>query len=137
MSVYQTISHRPWLRHINKCSVNGTIAMRMIFTHRIADDTCTFSMWFIRTVIQFYHGKQNTSLYRLHTISYIRKRTCCDYTHRIINIRCFHRLFQINFMNPVSGNTIIKYIITYPVFFSITVFIIIFSHFFPLCRAFS
>ena len=39
--------------------------MRMIFTHGIADDTGTLSVGLIRTVVQFRHGVEDTSLYRL------------------------------------------------------------------------
>ena len=46
------------LADINKDTgaINGTIAMWMVFTHRIADNTRAFTMRFVRPIIQFYHG---------------------------------------------------------------------------------
>ena len=75
MTVYQRISGRPVLCHIYKCSIDRTVSMRVIFTHGITDDTGAFTMRLVRTVVQFDHGIQNPSLYRLQTISYIRKST--------------------------------------------------------------
>ena len=57
MAVYQWITGGPFLCHINQCTINRTVTVGMIFTHGITYDTCTFSMWFIRSVIQFDHGK--------------------------------------------------------------------------------
>ena len=65
MSVDKWISGRPWLRHVDKCPVNGAVPMRMVFTHRIPDNTRTFTMWLVRCITQFDHGIQDTPLYRL------------------------------------------------------------------------
>ena len=51
VAVYKRIMHRPFLSHINQSSVNGTITMGMILTHCITDNTCTFTMRFVRSVI--------------------------------------------------------------------------------------
>ena len=51
VSVYKRITGGPFLSHIDKGSVNGTVSVRMIFTHGIADNTRTFSVGFIRSVI--------------------------------------------------------------------------------------
>ena len=65
MSVDKWISGRPRLCHVDKCPVNGAVPVRMVFTHRIPDNTRTFTMWLVRTIIQLYHGIQDTPLYRL------------------------------------------------------------------------
>ena len=43
MTVYEWISGRPLLCHINQCSINRAVTMRVIFTHGITNDTGTFS----------------------------------------------------------------------------------------------
>ena len=65
MSVNQRITGGPVLCHINQGSIDRTVTVRMIFTHGITNDTCAFSVWFIRTVVQFNHREQYSSLYRL------------------------------------------------------------------------
>ena len=84
----------------------------MILTHRITHYTGTFSVRLVRSVIQFNHGPQDTSLYRLQAVPHIRKSTGNDNGHRIIDIRFFHRLFKIHFLNFVKY--LIVHINSYP-----------------------
>ena len=103
VTVYQCIAHRPVLSHIYQCTVNRTVSMRMIFTHCITDNTRTFTMRFVRSVVKLYHGIQNSSLYRFQAVSYIRKRTRSNYTHGIIDIEFFHGFLHIHFMDFVEN----------------------------------
>ena len=73
VSVHQRVSGRPFLGQINKSAVDGAVSVRVIFTHGIADDTGTFSVRLIRTVVQLNHGIKNPSLHRLETVPHIRK----------------------------------------------------------------
>ena len=75
----------------------------MIFTHGIADDTGTFTVRFIRAVIQLDHGIQNSSLHRFQSVSYIRKSTGRDNAHGIVDIRLFHGLLQIHLMDFIKN----------------------------------
>ena len=84
----------------------------MVFTHRITHYTGTFPVRLVRSVIQFNHGPQDTSLYRLQAVPHIRKSTGHDDGHRIIDIRFFHRLFKIHFLNFVKY--LIVHINSYP-----------------------
>ena len=77
--------------------------MRMILTHGITDDTGTFTMWLVRTVVQLDHGIQNTSLYRLQTVSDVRKGTGGNNTHGIVDIRLLHGLLQIHLMDFIKN----------------------------------
>ena len=102
VTVYERITGRPVLCHINQCAIDGAVTMRMIFTHGITDNTGTFTMRFVGTIVQFDHRIEYTSLYRLQTIPHIRKRTGCDNTHGIVDIESFHFLFQIDFMDFIN-----------------------------------
>ena len=106
VSVHKRISGRPFLRHINKCSIDGTVTVGVIFTHRITDDTGTLSVRLVRAVIQLDHGIENPALYRLQTVSYIRKRTGRNNAHGIIYVRIFHLFFEIYFLNLVKNSII-------------------------------
>ena len=56
------------------------LSMRVIFTHGITDDTGTFSVWLIRTVVQFYHRIKDSSLHRLKPVPYIGNESEIDLT---------------------------------------------------------
>ena len=103
VSVYKWITCRPFLCHVNKCSVNRGITVWVIFTHGITDDTGTFTMWLVRTIVQLDHGIENSSLYRLQSVSNVRKCTGSDNAHGIIDIRRFHCFFQVNVLNVIKN----------------------------------
>ena len=103
VAVYQRISGGPVLSHIYKSAVNRTVAVGMIFTHGIADDTGAFTVRFIRAVIQLDHGIQNSSLHWLQSVPYIRKSAGRDNTHGIVDIRLFHGLLQIHLMDFIKN----------------------------------
>ena len=65
MSVYERITCRPILRHIDQCAIDGAVTMRVIFTHCITDNTRTLSVWLVRTIVQLDHGEKYTPLHRL------------------------------------------------------------------------
>ena len=76
--------------------------MRMIFTHGISDDTGALSVRLIRSVVQFYHGIENSSLYRLQAVSYIRKGAGCNYAHGVFDVGFLHFCLQVHFLNFVK-----------------------------------
>ena len=53
------------LGHMNQGVVNGAVAVRVIFTHGIADDTGAFSVGLLRIQSKLVHGVKNPALYRL------------------------------------------------------------------------
>ena len=65
VSVHQCVAHGPGLCHIYQGAVDRTVSMGMIFTHGITDDSGTFSVRLIRSVIELTHRIQNAPLYGL------------------------------------------------------------------------
>ena len=98
VAVDQRISGIEILRQFHQSFINGAVTVRMVFTHGIADDTRTLTVGLIRPVIQLNHGVQDSSLNRLKSVSYIRKRSGDDNAHSIINVRGFHGLLQVYVM---------------------------------------
>ena len=103
VSVNQRISRRPLLRHIDQRPIDGAVAVRMIFTHGIADDTGTFTVRLVRSVVQFDHRIKDSPLYRLQTVSDIRKSTRCDNTHGVVDVGFLHGPFQVYLMNFIKN----------------------------------
>ena len=73
VSVHQRIMKRPVLRHIDQRAVNRRISVRMILTHRIADNTGALPVRLVRSVIELNHGPQHAALHRLQAVPDIRK----------------------------------------------------------------
>ena len=102
MSVHQRVTGRPLLGHIDQSAVDGAVAVGVVFTHGIADDTGAFTVGLIRTVVQLDHGEQDASLNRLKAVSYIGQRPGADYTHGVVDVRLLHGLFKVYLVNLVK-----------------------------------
>ena len=103
MTVHERISCRPFLRKIDKSSVDGAVSVGMIFTHCITDDTRALTMRFVGTVVQFDHGVEDPSLHRLQAVPHIREGTGSDNAHGIIDVGNLHRFFQVYLMDFIKN----------------------------------
>jgi len=108
VSVDKRISHGPILSHVYQCSVDRAVAVGMVFTHRITDDTGALSVRLVGTVIQFNHGIKNTPLNRLKSVSYIGKRSGGNNAHRVIDVKSLHSFFQVYLVDFVHFRHIVK-----------------------------
>ena len=103
VAVHQRIAEIPLLCHVDQGAVDGGITMRMIFTHRIADDTGALSVRLVGSVVQLDHGIKDPPLNRLQTIPDIRQRTGGNDAHGIVDVGLLHGLFQIHFLNFIEN----------------------------------
>ena len=86
MSVHKDHAFLKFLRHHDKRVINRAVAVRMIFTHRISDDTGTFPIRFVVSDPQFIHIIQCPALHRFQSVPHIRQRPGNDHTHRVVDI---------------------------------------------------
>ena len=103
VTVHEGIAGRPLLCEIYESPVDRAVSVGVIFTHRITDNTRTFAVRLVWTVVQFDHGVEYPSLYRLQTVPHIRQGAGCDNAHGIVDIRFLHRLFQVDFVNFIKN----------------------------------
>ena len=92
MAVYQRVPGRPLLGHIYQSAVDGTVSVRVIFTHGIAHDTGGFPVRLIRSVVQLDHGVQDPPLHWFQTVPHIRKGPGSNNAHGVIDVGVFHCL---------------------------------------------
>src|SRR5690606_138111 len=94
LSVHQRVAHGEILRQAHDGVVNGGITVRVVFTDDVADDTGRFLVGTIPIVVEFVHGKQDTAMHRLQTISHVGKSTANDHAHGVIEVAAAHLLFK-------------------------------------------
>ena len=94
LAIDQHVAHREILRHAHDGIVNSDVAMRMVFTNHVADNTGRFFVSPIPVVVELVHGIQNTSMHRLQTIAHIGQGATHNHTHRIVEVRAFHLFFE-------------------------------------------
>ncbi len=117
MSINKWNRKRIILCHVYKCIVNRAVTMRVIFTHCVAYNTCTFSVRFVRCKRKFIHCIKYASLYRFKTVPYIWQCSCNYYTYRIITVRIAHFFRKIKLYDRLF---IIIHISTIPFLFYIS-----------------
>ena len=99
LSDYQRIAHRPRLCHAYKCTIYRTVTMRVILTEHFTDNSSRLLRGFVVCDAHIHHTIEDAAMHRLETIAYIGQRTAHDDRHRVVNIRGFHFLFNIDRLN--------------------------------------
>ncbi len=94
LPVHQHVTQGERLSHTNDGVIHGGIAMRMVFTDDVADDTRRFLVSAVPVVRQLVHGKQHAAMHGLQAIAYIRQRASDNHAHRIVQVGLAHFFFQ-------------------------------------------
>jgi len=87
---------RPVLRHSHEGIVDRGIAVRMVFTHHLADDTGGLAIGLIEAEAHPVHGVEDAPMHRLQAIAHVRKRAADDHAHGVIEIAALHFLDNRN-----------------------------------------
>ena len=85
------------LRHFDHGFVDGTVSVRMVLTHYLTDDTRRFLVRLVRCDAEGVHAVQDPPVYRLESVSDIRKSTADYDAHRIVDIRVLHLIVYLVF----------------------------------------
>ena len=92
LTVDQRHAHRPVLRHPRQGVVDRTVAMRVIFTHHLADKAGGLAIGAVVEKARFLGGKENAAMDRLQPVAYVRQGARNDDGHRIVEIAGLHLL---------------------------------------------
>ena len=94
LAVDQRQTHRKYLRHTDHGIVNRLIAMGMVFTHDIADDTGRLTVGSVPVVIAFVHHVHDAAMNRFQPVAHVRQGPTHDHAHRVIEIGFAHLVFD-------------------------------------------
>ncbi|MNM76996.1 hypothetical protein D3C81_888380 [compost metagenome] len=86
LAVYQQVAQREILRHADDRVINGGVAVRVILTDHITDNTGRFLIGSVPVVIQLMHRKEHAPMYWFQAIPDVGKRTPDDNAHRVIQV---------------------------------------------------
>ena len=96
LPVNQHQRHGMGLCQAHQRIINRAVAMRVIFAHHIANNRGRFAIFLVWRVTAFLHRIEDTAVNRLQTIAHIRQRAGNNHAHRIVEIRAFHLVFDID-----------------------------------------
>jgi hypothetical protein len=94
LAVHQRITQRKILRHAHDGVVHGGVAVGVIFTDHVADDTRRLLVSLVPVVGQLVHGEQYAAMHGLQAIAHIRQGAPHDYAHGVIEVGTAHFFFQ-------------------------------------------
>jgi hypothetical protein len=94
LAIHQHMAQREILRQTDDGVVHRRVAVRVVLTDHVADDTGRLLVRPVPVVVQLVHRKQHAAMHRLQAISGVRQRTPHDHAHRVIEVRTTHLLFE-------------------------------------------
>ena len=95
LAIDQRITQRPRLGHTAHGIVDGRVAVGMVLTQHLTDDSRRFLISAVGTHAQAQHAEKDTTMHRLQSVSHVRQGTRDDHGHRIIDVSRFHLILKV------------------------------------------
>ena len=92
LAVDQRHPHRPVLRHPREGVVDRLVAVRVIFTHDVADDAARLAVRPPGDIARFLAGVEDSAMDRLQAVAHVGQRAAHDHAHRVIEVARLHLL---------------------------------------------
>ena len=92
LAVDQRHAHRPALGHPRERIVNRAVAVRVIFTHDVADDAARLAIGPPGDIARFLAGVEDAAMDRLQAVADVGQRAADDHAHRVIEVAGLHLL---------------------------------------------
>ena len=104
VAVGQQVAHGEILRHADDRVIDRAVAVGMIFTQDLTDDTRRFLIRFVRAHARFLHRVEDTPMHRLQAVADVRQRARHDDAHRVVDIGGGHDLRKIHRYDFILAN---------------------------------
>ena len=92
LAVDQRQAHGKILRHAHERVVDRRVAVRVIFTHHVADHAGRFHVFAVRVMPLLVHRVEDAAMHRLEAVARIGERPRHDHAHGVIEIGALHLL---------------------------------------------
>ena len=92
LAVDQRHAHRPALGHPRERVVDRAVAVRVIFTHDVADDAARLAVRPSGDIAGFLAGVEDAAVDRLQAVAHVGQRAADDHAHRVIEVAGLHLL---------------------------------------------
>ena len=102
LTVDERVTQREVLNHPDQRVVNRGVAMRMVLAQDIANHGRRFLIGTAGYQAQLVHRVKNPAVHRLETVAHIGERARHDDTHRVVDERLLHLLFDEARQNPFA-----------------------------------
>ncbi len=90
LAVDQRQPHRPVLRHPRERVVDRAVAVRMIFTHHVADETRRLAIGLAGDEAAFLRAVEDAAMDGLQAVAHVGQRAADDHRHGVVEIARLH-----------------------------------------------
>ena len=94
LAVEQRQAHGEGLHQPHHGHIDRTIAMRVVFTDHLTDDTRRLAVGLVPGIAAFVHRMQDAAVHRLQAVAGIGQRARHDHAHGIIEVGTAHLVFD-------------------------------------------
>ncbi|MNS71306.1 hypothetical protein D3C72_1046720 [compost metagenome] len=94
LAVDQHVAHREVLGQPDDGVVNRLVAVRVVLTDHVADDTGRLLVRPVPVVVELVHRVQHAPVHRLEAVAGVGKRPADDHAHGVIEVAAAHFLFE-------------------------------------------
>ncbi|OPZ92473.1 MAG: hypothetical protein BWY73_00795 [candidate division TA06 bacterium ADurb.Bin417] len=96
LAVHQRVTQGEGLGHAAEGVVDGRVAVRMVLTHHLADDTGALLVGAVAVQPQLLHGVKDAPVDGLEAVAGVRQRPADDDAHRVIDVGALHLRFELD-----------------------------------------
>ncbi|MCY1225950.1 hypothetical protein D9M72_381630 [compost metagenome] len=94
LAVDQHVAQREILRHADDGVVDSGIAVRVVLTDHVTDDTGRLLVRPVPVVVELVHRVQHAPVHRFQAVPHIGKRAPDNHAHGVVEIGAAHFLFE-------------------------------------------
>ena len=95
LAVDQQVAQRERLRHAHQRVVHRGVAVRVVLTDDVTDDTRRLVVRLVAVRAELVHREQHAAVHRLQAVADVRERAPHDHAHRVIEVAAAHLVFEI------------------------------------------
>ncbi len=96
LPVHEHVAQRERLRHAHQRVVDRGIAVRVVLTDYVTDDTRRLVVRLVAVRAEFVHREQHAAMHRFQSIAHVGKRAPHDHAHGVIEVALTHLVFDVD-----------------------------------------
>ena len=103
LALHQRVAQRPRLAEPHQGVVDRGVAVRVVLTHHVTDDTRALGEAAVRPVATVEHRVQHAAVHRLEAVPHVGQRPLHDDAHRVVEVGPLHLDLQVDRLDPAAG----------------------------------
>ena len=95
LSVHEGVAEGPRLGHAHEGVIDGRVAVRVVFTEHLTDDTGALAVGAALGDVHVPHGVDDAALHGLEAVAHIGQGAGNDDRHRIVDVGRLHQVLDV------------------------------------------